>query len=426
MAVFRDPHANAKPSGPSRGRLAALGAVGLVAATAGVPALGEQSGPREIEITDRRSAERAIDAARRERREAEANLRELRGDITRTERTLEGVTADLIATATEESRLEELASRADRHIARLAGEADTLATRLRGNEQTQVELLGALIAMNQRRPPALATSPGASNDAIRAAVLMGELGPALRARADEMAADLKRLQDLRGAAEAEQATVTRAEAALTARRTEIEALVTEKRALLTGLTAEAEAVEATRVALDTRVTELNALIAQLPRRAVPAPPPIARNGTPAPRASADLPPMPAALGSPTAGRLIYRYGETLATGRQSFGHIYETRPQARIVAPLSGRVVFSGEYSPVDGPSRVVMIESGDGHLVVLDGLGLSLVEEGERLTAGEPVGEMPNRTDPPPRLYFEVRRGETPLDPARWLRRAGVTTSSG
>jgi septal ring factor EnvC (AmiA/AmiB activator) len=417
MAVFRDPSADAKPLA-SRGRLAALGAVGLVAATAGVPAIGQQSGPREIEITDRRSAERAIEAARRERREAEASLRDLRGDIARTERTLDGVTADLIATATEEARLEDLASRAERHIARLAEEADVLAARLRGNEQTQVELLGTLIAMNQRRPPALATSPGASNDAIRAAVLMGELGPALRTRADAMAADLSRLQDLRGAAEAEQATVTAAEAGLAARRAEIEALVAEKRAMLTALTTEAEALEATRVALDTRVTELNALIAQLPRRSPTSPPPIARGG--------ELPAMPAALGSPTAGRLIYRYGETLATGRQSFGHIYETRPQARIVAPMAGRVVFSGEYTPVDGPSRVVMIESSDGHLVVLDGLGQSLVEEGERLSAGEPVGEMPDRTDPPPRLYFEVRRGETPLDPARWLRRAGVSTASG
>ena len=47
-------------------------------------------------------------------------------------------------------------------------------------------------------------------------------------------------------------------------------------------------------------------------------------------------------------------------------------------------------------------------------------VTEGQKVAAGEPVGRMPDRSDPPPELNMELRLGDTVKNPADWLPRRG------
>jgi septal ring factor EnvC (AmiA/AmiB activator) len=82
------------------------------------------------------------------------------------------------------------------------------------------------------------------------------------------------------------------------------------------------------------------------------------------------------------------------------------------VAP--GEVRFAGWFR---GYGRIVILDHGDGYFTVsghpdaLDVAVGELVGEGDDLgTVGE-TGSLSG-----PRLYFEIRQGAEPLDPAEWL----------
>jgi septal ring factor EnvC (AmiA/AmiB activator) len=49
----------------------------------------------------------------------------------------------------------------------------------------------------------------------------------------------------------------------------------------------------------------------------------------------------------------------------------------------------------------------------------------GERVTAGQIVGEMSASATPAPELYVEVRRDGRTVDPGGWLQARGVATQT-
>ncbi|MDP1556054.1 MAG: peptidase M23, partial [Hyphomonas sp.] len=58
------------------------------------------------------------------------------------------------------------------------------------------------------------------------------------------------------------------------------------------------------------------------------------------------------------------------------------------------------------------------GYNVILSGMSRIYVSEGQSVSAGEPVGRMPDRDDPAPELTVELRLGDRVLNPAEWMSR--------
>ena len=130
---------------------------------------------------------------------------------------------------------------------------------------------------------------------------------------------------------------------------------------------------------------------------------------------------------PVRGRLIAGFG----TGSEAFGQargiVLETRPQAQVVAPFDGQIVFTG---PFRSYGQILIIEHRGGYHTVLAGLGRVDAVVGQWLAAGEPVGVMGssdasaanqgNAPDAPsqdhPKLYVELRHSGQPVDPAPWF----------
>jgi len=87
----------------------------------------------------------------------------------------------------------------------------------------------------------------------------------------------------------------------------------------------------------------------------------------------------------------------------------------RAVAP--GEARFAGWFR---GYGRIVILDHGDGYFTVSGHLEEVAVEVGQRVEAGDPIGTVGETGSlSGPRLYFEIRRGAEPLDPAGWLRSA-------
>lgn len=120
---------------------------------------------------------------------------------------------------------------------------------------------------------------------------------------------------------------------------------------------------------------------------------------------------------PVAGRIVARFGSPVAEGKLTLnGIIIAANEGSEVRAVHAGRVVFA-EW--LRGYGQLAIVDHGDG-LLSAYGYNQSLlravgdwVREGDTLaTVGASGGHAS------PGLYFEIRQGGEPRDPARWLRR--------
>jgi septal ring factor EnvC (AmiA/AmiB activator) len=202
---------------------------------------------------------------------------------------------------------------------------------------------------------------------------------------------------------------------------------------LKDLIARAEAAEREREAREAearrkREAEAARLAAAAAAAAAPAPGMRAGSGNPAEQAAvATAPALPdptrpkgirpfaQAQGrvlAPAAGEMIVSFGSPAPTGESSKGITFATRPDAEVVAPFDGRVLFAGAFR---GYGRILIIGHGDGYHSLVAGLDRIDSSVGQWLVAGEPIGRM-SADEAKPRLYLELRHNGQPINPLPWL----------
>ena len=90
--------------------------------------------------------------------------------------------------------------------------------------------------------------------------------------------------------------------------------------------------------------------------------------------------------------------------------------------PYDGRILFIG---PFRAYGEILIIEHSGGYHSLVAGLGRTDGTVGQTVLSGEPVGIMTADGEDRPRLYIELRRNGTPIDPQPWLA-AGEGKESG
>ncbi|HEY2133632.1 MAG TPA: peptidoglycan DD-metalloendopeptidase family protein [Acetobacteraceae bacterium] len=123
---------------------------------------------------------------------------------------------------------------------------------------------------------------------------------------------------------------------------------------------------------------------------------------------------------PVAGTVLHGFGETTDAG-PSTGVSYVSAPEARVVSPCGGRIVFAGPFRSF---GLLLIVDCGGGYHFVLAGFQRLDAQVGQSVQPGEPVGIMPN-WDPRasatrPSLYVELRQNGQPVNPAPFLRAKG------
>ncbi|MBO7098204.1 MAG: peptidoglycan DD-metalloendopeptidase family protein [Alphaproteobacteria bacterium] len=114
---------------------------------------------------------------------------------------------------------------------------------------------------------------------------------------------------------------------------------------------------------------------------------------------------------PVRGELLTSYGQELSKGVTSKGVVFKTRPNAQVVAPYDGTVVFSG---PFKGYGNLIIISHNSDVVSLIAGMQSVDTENGQMLLAGEPVGLMPDSDTA--KLYMEIRKNKKPINPLPWL----------
>lgn len=125
---------------------------------------------------------------------------------------------------------------------------------------------------------------------------------------------------------------------------------------------------------------------------------------------------------PVSGPVVGVFGHKIRAGRRELDllrHGITFRPRrtrARVRSVAAGTVRLSG---PLDGYGNVVLLQHPGGYFTLYGHLARLDVKEGQRVKEGQDVGR--SGIDPlnaRQAVYFELRRGQRPLDPVSWIRR--------
>jgi lipoprotein NlpD len=135
--------------------------------------------------------------------------------------------------------------------------------------------------------------------------------------------------------------------------------------------------------------------------------------TPAPSTNA-VPPAPSAqpqitLAWPLRGPIL----KPFVPGK-SKGIVIGGRPGDQVRASATGRVVYAGTGIEAYGP--LVIIKHDDTLITAYGQNSRLLVQEGDAVTQGQPIGEVGTDSNGVPSIQFEVRKDGKPVDPLAWL----------
>jgi murein hydrolase activator len=326
------------------------------------------------------------------------------------------------------------------------------------------KLLAGLQRLQQDPPPALVVNPDDVLQALRGAMMFSAVVPELRAKADSVRANLKTLNDLKTSLDVETHDHTLALQTLAESRIQITNLIAQKQlaaetadkdlaterksaevlalkaetlrdllAKLAEARAKAEAEKAAALVAEQKrqaeeVARLSAeqqkLAAAQAKRDAEAKAKIQAEA----EAAANPPLMAFAtakgqLQLPVAGTLLKAFGADTGLGHALPGLAFKTGVNASITSPVAGKVEFAGAFRSYGG---LVIINPGDGYLVLLAGMDKILTATGQSVKAGEPLGgmglksaelaisnDLTNQNFPV--LYVEFRKNSDPIDPSPW-----------
>jgi septal ring factor EnvC (AmiA/AmiB activator) len=316
--------------------------------------------------------------------------------------------------------------------------------RLDGADTNMANVLAALERIGRNPPPALFVNPTDALGSARSAILMAAIFPQLRQKAEAVTADLKKLTEIKAAAIEEEAQLKANFSILEEEQLRIATLIVARKQGVEIVSAQLEAEEQQANELAARASSLKDLVAALSTRAnavveanskaslqnaSPTAPSLDSAGIKLALANTSriAPAIPFAaakgyLALPSGGTNIIDFGSGDGFGGISEGISLVTRPEAQVVAPADGWVMYKGPYLNY---GQIIILNTGDDYTILLAGLDKVSVNIGQFVMMGEPVGIMGSHTigrtvttsagNSRPTLYIEMRKHNEPIDPSGW-----------
>ncbi|MBV6417886.1 MAG: Murein hydrolase activator EnvC [Steroidobacteraceae bacterium] len=327
-----------------------------------------------------------------------------RNKLTRNLRAAEVSVADARA---ELARLRgERAERTARRAALARDRADRVAALEAEQQELGNELRGAYL-IGREEPLKLLLN---QEDPARAGRMFAYYSYFGRARADRIAGIRLRVAEiaaLDARLEEEEARLTGLESQQKSQLGRLEAARTERSRALAELESESRSRAATLAQLRSEQGALEKLVREL-RRALEQFPV---------DATAPFAKLRGKLAWPAAGKLVATYGTVRAGAIKWDGVMIATERGAPVHSIASGRIAYA-DWLP--GLGLLTIVDHGGGYLSLYGHNDQLYKAVGERVAPGDTIaaaGDSGGRSRP--ELYFEIRRGGKPIDPAPWFRQA-------
>ncbi len=271
-------------------------------------------------------------------------------------------------------------------------------------------LLGVLATMEANPGPLLLLHPEGAVGSARSGMILADVTPALQSETAALKAELQELADLRALQLSAGEVLKTGLATAQAARTDLSKAISDRTDLPKRFLDDPEVLKGLLDSADT----LDAFAAGLS--------PDAESGTTFAAEKGRLP-------LPVLGTILLSPDEADAAGVRRPGVTLATQPLALVTAPWPATIRYRG---PLLDYGNVMILEPGDGYLLVLAGMETLYGEVGEVVAADAPLGLMGGPTGPAAEfrvgspdgsggrdtetLYMELRQGAVPVDPIPWF----------
>ena len=420
--VTRAPVPRGGPVGPGKPGRAALFVALLVGWVVAPPADAAQQRKAQGRVASKPAPKQPPKAATRSaateaelaalKERIEQVSREVGRDAVQRDRLLQELRAAELAVGSARQGLESVAAEAGRHAARrteLAGERAAAASQL----DREREALASQLRMAYRNGPhetlQLLVAGGSPAQGGRLLAWYGYFARARALQLQLIEKSVQRLADL----DAQLATQQQALEQLRASRAKQLGALEQGRTRRQGALADLQDAAQTRAAQLERLRSQQASLERLLRELARAARPSAPAGTPDNGTAFGR--MRGQLAWPVSGHIAARYGEQRATGVNWEGVVVDAERGTAVRAIAAGRVLYA-DWLP--GLGLLTIVDHGEGYLSLYGYNEQLRHAAGDAVAAGEvlaTVGDSGGRAEP--QLYFELRRGGRPLDPAPWFR---------
>ncbi|MEH6757022.1 MAG: peptidoglycan DD-metalloendopeptidase family protein [Parasphingorhabdus sp.] len=384
------------------GLLAGLGAfyaVALPAQTSG-PSLAEE---QRALVSAREQSDKAQQRGDALRRQAEAATNEadrIAGQAASLAARIQAAEADIRAARSRIAIVERLQ---ERQRTRLA------------EKQGPVVRLTAALQMMTRKPTALAlVEPRSLNELIYIRSIMSTVIPEIERRTASLRREVQQGEKLRAQSRRAIASLNESQQRLGQRRKQLAGLEASER-IQAGQFSDSAGLEQDRaLALGEETRDILDLMDQIRESGTvreslamldgPLLRPNQKGDAPV-RNGARKRDVASAYRLPVIGDIVTGLGELSDSGYRSRGLTISVEPDAQIVAPAAGRIVFSGPYR---GYGNILIIEHDAAWTSLITNMATSSAEVGDMVVQGAPVGRS-GRDDP--HVTVELRRNGRPID---------------
>lgn len=318
---------------------------------------------------------------------------------------------DRIAALTRTIRAYESGLAAMREALRQADLRETeLTYQFEAKRQEIAQLLGVLANLDAEPGPLLLLHPTGPLGTVRSGMILSDVAPALQVQAERLRDDLIELRNLRALQASAAATLSEGLGAVQEARTALSQAMSDRTDLPQRLTDDPEALQ--------RLSENAATLEDFAASLAPD------EGLAQGFAAAE-----GQLPWPVLGAVILRAGETDARGVTRPGISIATRPLSMVTSPWAATLRYVG---PLLDYGNVMILEPGDGYLLILAGFDQVYGQAGEVVSKGDALGLMGGRegdasdilapdgggagASGSETLYVELRKDGQPVDPLSWF----------
>jgi murein hydrolase activator len=346
----------------------------------------------------------------------------------------ETISAKLIEIAKQVEAQQAAVGTAEDKVLKLREEEITIRSDLAAKQDVLSELLAGLQRLEQNPPPALVVEPRDVLAALRGAMMFGSIVPELRGEAEALAKKLARLETIRKDVELEKTALNSSMESLRTSQIDLGVLIQQKKQIVFESASKLESEKKRAAELASKAKSLKQLVAdlaaaRLKEEAEKSKQALAVEAEKKRQEEALMKPamvFSTSLGRlnyPVQGQILKHYGDDDGLGSTLHGLAVATQKSAQITAPVDGKVEFAG---PFRSYGQLLILDPGEGYLVLLAGMTEISADIGQTIRAGEPLGNMgdgPSSVtllgdqiqEARPVLYVEFRKNGEAVDSAPW-----------
>lgn len=388
---------------------------GLAFVLALMPAIVQAEADPAKELKTVEEKIQKMDASRREMEAKEGELRE----------ELESLQKELVELAAASRANEKALSGRERELLSVVKRSRGLMAEWQKKSRRTSQSMSGMVRFSQMPPEAWIALPGTMNDAMRAAVALRYVTMTLHDDAKDLREDVQALDKLKTESEGARLALEEEKRALEQSKTKISEKLSERKKLHKELNGNLDKTQREIAYLSARARSLRELIETLearrstwdalkpnPLTPKPAPPAFARAPQPESKKIGAI--AKGKMLQPATGDIVAHFGDAEKDGGgKKQGVEIHTRDSAQVVAPFDGEVVYTGPFLSY---GNIVIIRHSDEYHTLIAGLKAIHSEPGQFVLQGEPVGKMGQDTDGLTKLYIELRKNSSPIDPLPWM----------